>query len=124
MTALLIALGASIGAPARFLTDQYLRRFIKYPYGILIINVLGSLVIGLTVAHPRSSTVYLTAGALDNGQALLAVGFAGAFTTWSTFILDLYLAFELKRYRSAFTNLSLSIVLGILAVGLGMQLAP
>jgi CrcB protein len=90
----------------------------------LIVNVLGSFVIGLTVAHPQSSSSYVEAGSLSSVEALLAVGFAGAFTTWSTFILDLYLAFEFKRYRSAITNLTLSIVLGILAVGLGMNLAP
>ncbi len=124
MTALLIIVGAGIGAPSRFLLDQYLRRFIKYPYGILIVNVLGSFVVGLTVAIPLSSTSFVEAGALNNVQALVAVGFAGAFTTWSTFILDLYLAFELKHYKSALTNLTLSIVFGILAVGLGMNLAP
>ena len=124
MTALLVIIGAGIGAPSRFLLDQYLRRFIKYPYGILIVNVLGSFVIGLTVAHPQSSTIFMEVGALDNMQALVAVGFAGAFTTWSTFILDLYLAFELKRYKSALTNLTLSIAFGILAVGIGMNLAP
>lgn len=124
MTALLVIVGAGIGAPSRFLLDQYLRRFIKYPYGILIVNVLGSFVIGLTVAHPQSSTILMEVGALDNVRALVAVGFAGAFTTWSTFILDLYLAFELKRYKSALTNLTLSIAFGILAVGIGMNLAP
>ena len=124
MTALLIILGAGIGAPSRFLVDQYLRRYIKYPYGILIVNVLGSFVIGLTVAHPNSSSAYLSAGSIDSVHAFFAVGFAGAFTTWSTFILDIYLAIELRRYKSAFINLALSIVLGILAVGVGMNLAP
>jgi len=124
MTALLIMVGAGIGAPSRFLVDQYLRRFIKYPYGILVVNVLGSFVIGLTVAHTQTATILIKAGTIDNMRALVAVGFAGAFTTWSTFILDLYLAFELKRYKSALSNLVLSVVLGVLAVGLGMHLAP
>ena len=124
MTALLIVLGAGIGAPSRYLVDQYLRRFIKYPYGIMVVNVLGSFVIGLTVVHPQATALLVRVGTIDNMQALVAVGFAGAFTTWSTFILDLYLAFELKRYKSAITNLGLSIVLGILAVVLGMNLTP
>ncbi|CAB4670787.1 unannotated protein [freshwater metagenome] len=123
MTALLIIIGASVGAPSRFLVDQYLRKYIAYPYGILLVNVLGSFVIGLTVSQPRGSAVFVEAGTLDNMHALVAVGFAGAFTTWSTFILDLYLAFENKHYKKALTNLLLSIVLGLIAVSLGMHLA-
>lgn len=123
MTALLIIIGAAVGAPSRFLLDQYLRRFIKYPYGILAINVFGSFVIGLTVAHAQSTSVFYRVGTTDNMHALVAIGFAGAFTTWSTFILDLYLAFELKQYKSAVTNLLLSIAFGLMAVALGMHLA-
>ena len=123
MIALYIILGAAVGAPSRFLLDQYLRKFIAYPYGIVIINALGSFVIGLTIAQPRGSVAYFTAGSLTTMHALVAVGFAGAFTTWSTFILDLYLAYENKRYKSAITNVLLSIIFGLFAVSLGMRLA-
>jgi CrcB protein len=124
MTALLVIIGAGLGAPSRFLLDQYLRRFIKYPYGILVVNVFGSFVIGLTVAHPQRIAMLYRVGSTDNMHALVAIGFAGAFTTWSTFILDLYLAYELKQYKSAVSNLLLSITFGIMAVALGMHLAP
>ncbi len=123
MTAILVIIGAGLGASSRFLLDQYLRRFIKYPYGILVVNVLGSFVIGLTVAHPQSVAMLYRVGSVDNMHALVAIGFAGAFTTWSTFILDLYLAYELKQYKSAITNLLLSISFGLMAVALGMHLA-
>ena len=123
MIALYIILGAAVGAPSRFLLDQYLRKFIAYPYGILIINALGSFVIGLTIAQPRGSVAYFTAGSLTTMHALVAVGFAGAFTTWSTFILDLYLAYENKRYKSAIKHVLLSIIFGLFAVSLGMRLA-
>jgi len=111
MKALLVILGASMGAPARFLVDQYIRRFTKFPLGILIVNIVGSFMIGILV------------GLNDNLQTFLLVGFAGAFTTWSTFVLDLYLAFELKRYTSAATNLTLSVVLGLGAAWLGLQIS-
>ncbi len=110
MKFLLVVLGAAVGAPSRYLADQSLRKFLKYPLGITVINVLGSFVIGLSI------------GAGNNLQALIAVGFAGAFTTWSTFMLDLYLAFELKRYKSAGLNLLLSLSLGLGAVWLGIHL--
>ncbi len=111
MSTLYIILGAAIGAPARFAIDQYIRKFTDKPYGIFLVNVLGSFVIGLTFT--KSETVY----------DLLAVGFAGAFTTWSTFMLDIYLGFELKRYREITINLVLSLGFGLLAAYLGLQIA-
>jgi CrcB protein len=110
MNLLLIILGASIGAPTRYAIDQYLRRFTTKPYGTFSVNVLGSLLIGLTFNSSESV----------NG--LLAIGFAGAFTTWSTFMLDLYLAFELRRYKDALINLSVSLIFGLLAAWAGVQL--
>jgi CrcB protein len=54
---------------------------------------------------------------------LFAIGFAGAFTTWSTFILDIYLAYELKRHEEAAINLLMSLGFGLLAAWFGIQLA-
>lgn len=122
MIAFLVIVGAAVGAPTRFMMDQFLRRYIKYPYGILIVNVLGSFVIGLTVAHLQRGYALYSVASTSQVQALFAIGFAGAFTTWSTFILDLYLAIELKRYKSAIANLLLSLIFGLLAVELGIHL--
>ena len=110
MNMLLIILGASIGAPARYAIDQYLRRFTTKPYGTFSVNVLGSFLIGLTFNSSESI----------NG--LIAIGFAGAFTTWSTFMLDLYLAYELRRYKDALINVGASLIFGLLAAWAGMQL--
>jgi len=106
-----VILGAAIGAPARFAIDQYIRRFTSKPYGIFLVNVIGSFVIGLTYTKTEST------------YDLLAVGFAGAFTTWSTFMLDIYLGFELKRYREITINLVMSLGFGLAAAYLGLQLA-
>jgi CrcB protein len=107
---LYVILGAAIGAPARFAIDQYIRKFSDKPYGIFLVNVLGSFVIGLT--FNKSETVY----------DLFAVGFAGAFTTWSTLMLDIYLGYELKRYREITINLVMSLGFGLAAAYLGLQL--
>jgi CrcB protein len=106
-----VILGAAIGAPARFAIDQYIRRFTSKPYGIFLVNVIGSFVIGLTFTKTEST------------YDLLAVGFAGAFTTWSTFMLDIYLGFELKRYKEITINLRASLGFGLAAAYLGLQLA-
>jgi CrcB protein len=105
-----IILGAAIGAPARFAIDQYIKRFTSAPYGIFFVNILGSFIIGLTF---KESFRF---------HDLIAIGFAGAFTTWSTFMLDIYLAYELKRYREVAINLSLSLLAGIAAAWCGLQI--
>ena len=111
MRTLLVILGAAIGAPARFAIDQYIRKFTDKPYGIFAVNVLGSFILGLTM----NST--------ENTYALFAIGFAGAFTTWSTFMLDFFLDYELKKYKSAAINLGASLGFGLLSASLGMSLA-
>ena len=110
MRAALVIFGAAIGAPTRFLIDQYLRKFSNAPWGTFTVNIVGSFVIGLTW------------GASENVVALVAIGFAGAFTTWSTFMSDIYLAIELKKYRSAAINYIGSLLIGLLAAALAINL--
>ena len=106
----LVILGAAIGAPSRFVIDQYLRKFSNLPWGTFTVNVLGSFVIGLTW------------GTTENTVALIAIGFAGAFTTWSTFMLDIYLAIELKKFRAAAINYIGSLLIGLLAAAIAINL--
>jgi CrcB protein len=111
MRTFLVILGAAIGAPTRFAIDQYIRKFTTKPVGIFAVNVVGSFIFGLTM----SSSI--------NTKALFAIGFAGAFTTWSTFMLDFFLAYELKKYKPAAMNLGASLIFGLLAAQLGISLA-
>ena len=106
----MVMLGAAIGAPARFLIDQYFRKFTDKPLGTFFVNVLGSFLIGLTY------------GLDDSWQNLIAFGFAGCFTTWSTFIVDLYLGFELKHYKTVAINLVASLGFGLIAAYVGYLL--
>jgi len=110
MNTLYVILGAALGAPARFAIDQYIHRFSRKPYGIFLVNILGSFLLGLTF---RSS---------EQVHDLFAIGFAGAFTTWSTFMLDIFLAYELRRYKEAGLNLVLSLGFGLLAAWFGLQI--
>ncbi len=103
-------LGAAIGAPLRFVIDQYLRKFSNAPWGTFTVNILGSFVLGLTW------------GASENTLALIAIGFAGAFTTWPTFVLDTYLAFELKKFKVAAINYAGSLLIGLLAASVALNL--
>ena len=107
----MVMFGAAVGAPARFLIDQYFRKFTDKPIGTFTVNVLGSFVIGIAY----SSTEHL--------YDFLAIGFAGAFTTWSTFIIDIFLGYELKRYKLVAIILIGSIFFGVIAAYLGYLLA-
>ena len=107
----LILLGAAVGGPMRFVVDQKIRTYTTKPYGIFAVNILGSFLLGLTY------------GRVEAGFDLFAIGFAGAFTTWSTFMLDIYLAYELKRQKEAWINLVMSLGIGLLAAWIGLQLA-
>jgi CrcB protein len=110
MRALYVALGAGFGGPARFFIDTYLRKYSNRPYGTFFVNIVGSFLIGLTF-HSTG-----------HWHDLVAIGFAGAFTTWSTFMLDIYLAWKLKDYKEAILNLLISLVLGLAAAWLGLYL--
>jgi len=107
----MVMLGASVGAPLRYAIDQYFHKFTTKPIGIFLVNTLGSFFIGFTYVNTKHL------------HDLFAVGFAGSFTTWSTFMLDIYLAYELKRYKEAAINLVMSLGIGLLAAWLGIQLA-
>ena len=110
MRALYVAVGAALGAPTRFLIDQYFRKLSEKPFGIFIVNVFGSFILGL--AYSRQ----------DHWHDLVGIGFAGSFTTWSTFILDLYLGYENRRYRESVINLVASLAVGLAAAYLGLLL--
>ena len=109
-TALLVALGSALGAPARFLVDQYFKRYTEKPIGTFLVNVTGSFFIGLTF------------GSAEHWHDFIAVGFAGSFTTWSTFMLDIYLAIRLKKYNPAIINFVASIACGLIAARIGLAL--
>jgi CrcB protein len=111
MRFLLVAIGAALGAPTRFLIDNRFRKITDQPLGIFTINILGSFLIGLTL------------GTDEHWHDLFAIGYIGTFTTWSTFMLDLYLSYELKRYKTVAINLSASLIFGLLAAWCGLQLA-
>jgi CrcB protein len=112
MRALLISLGAGVGAPLRYFIDQNLRRSRKdhIPLETLLINVLGSFVLGITVR--RSADI----------SYLFGTGFAGAFTTWSAFALETHGLFKSKRSAVAWGYLVLTLVLGVAAAALGNKI--
>jgi len=76
MTALLVALGAAVGAPLRYACAHTLDE--KWPSGTLLVNSLGSLLIGFFAAFSLSGQAW----------ALLATGFCGGLTSFSSFAVQ------------------------------------
>lgn len=115
MTWLLVALGAAVGAPARYRTDRALaaRLGAGFPYGTLAVNVAGSLVLGLL----------LGAGASADTRALLGTGFCGALTTYSTFSYETLRLAETGRPVRAVANVALSVLASLAAAAAGFALA-
>ncbi|MEH1165050.1 fluoride efflux transporter CrcB [Micromonospora sp. CPCC 205539] len=110
MTVLLIALGAAVGAPLRYLTDRAVqsRHSSAFPWGTLTVNVLGSLLLGVLVGLPAGPAV----------TALLGTGFCGALTTYSTFSYE-----TLRLAQTGNRLLALANVLASLAAGLAAATA-
>ena len=117
---LAIAAGGSIGAVMRYLVStgvySYLGR--GFPYGALVVNVLGSLLMGLLYE------LFLQRLAVSAElRAVLLVGFLGAFTTFSTFSIETINLIEQGYLLKAVGNILASVILCVLAAWLGLQLA-
>ncbi|MEU8179491.1 fluoride efflux transporter CrcB [Micromonospora sp. NPDC049044] len=110
MTVLLIALGAAVGAPLRYLTDRAVqsRHDSAFPWGTLTVNVVGSLLLGALVGWPVGPAV----------TAALGTGFCGALTTYSTFSYE-----TLRLARGGDQGLAIVYVLGSVAAGLAAATA-
>jgi CrcB protein len=103
VTALLVALGAAVGAPLRFLAAHQLDR--RFPRGTLLVNVVGSAVLGFCAAR-----------ALDGSAlALVGTGFCGGLTTYSAFAVQTHDAGWLRGTAYA----AATIVLGVGAAAVG-----
>lgn len=119
MTVLFVALGGGLGAILRYLTDRRVQawRNSAFPWGTWAVNIAGSAILGV-----------LTGWALHGGQpdavrSLLAVGFCGGLTTFSTFGYETLRLFTEKARPRAVLNVALTVVAGIGAATAGLLLA-
>ena len=117
---LLISIGAVLGANARYLVGLWAaQRFgMAFPYGTALVNVSGSLVLGFLVAWGSTRS-----GLSPELRLLVAVGFLGAYTTFSSFAVETVLQEESANFASALLNICVNNGLGILAAWVGIELA-
>ncbi|MBW3533877.1 MAG: fluoride efflux transporter CrcB [Gemmatimonadetes bacterium] len=117
MILLYIALGGAAGAVARYGLGGWVqdRAGFAFPWGTLVVNVLGCLLIGFAVR-------YLEAVRLaPEVRALVAIGVLGAFTTFSTFSYETVALIEGGAWGRAAGYTFASVLLGIAAVWVGMS---
>lgn len=114
-----ISLGAILGANARFIIGNWAaeRWGTSFPFGTLIINLSGSLLLGIFLA-------FATERALVDPRyrQLIAVGFLGAYTTFSTYTYESVTLMLGGSWVAGLLNLLGSAVLGTLAVGVGIMI--
>ena len=117
---LAVAAGGSVGAVARYLISVsfFANVFDKFPFPTFLINVVGSFLIGFfMVVFTEKIAVS------DNFKMAVTVGFLGAFTTFSTFEMEIFGLMRERQIMIAFLYLALSILVGFTGVLAGVALA-
>ncbi len=114
-----VALGGAIGACLRYLTGVGILRLFglgSFPLGIITVNVVGSFLMGL-------ATVWMARHALTHFGPLIATGFLGGFTTFSSFSLETVTLIERGEVGLAALYVILSVCLSVGALFAGFALA-
>lgn len=113
---LLVGLAGALGAVSRYGVGLLAQRSLgtHFAFGTLLVNVLGCLLLGLLLEVERNTTL------VSNPiRLLLAVGFLGAFTTFSTFGYETMRYLEEGAHHLALLNVAGNLILGMVAVWLG-----
>jgi CrcB protein len=117
---LYIAIGGALGSLARYLVGANVanRMGTRFPYGTFVINLTACLIIGFSLTLMSRRT-----GINPAWRFLIPIGFVGAYSTFSTFEWETFVSMQTGAYLIAVLYVTLSILLGLLAVWLGVLLA-
>ncbi len=117
MQLILVGVGGFAGAVARWLMDGWVseRNPTAFPLGTLLVNLLGAFLLGLLFAWVIERDLLP-----PDIRAPVMIGFLGAFTTFSTFMLESWRLVEDGAWALAVLNLGGSAVLGMIAVLAGL----
>ncbi|MEI6251417.1 MAG: fluoride efflux transporter CrcB [Mycobacteriaceae bacterium] len=110
-----VMLIGGLGSVARFMVDRAVARRAarSFPFGTLTVNITGAVLLG-----------FITGLALSHQAALLAgTAFVGAYTTFSTWMLETQRLTEERQVWPALANIVVSVVLGIAAAATGQAIA-
>ncbi len=119
MPIVLVALGGAAGAVARYLVDGLVaeRAAGAFPWGTLAVNLSGSALLGLLFA------LAIERGVLPaSARGPLMIGFLGAYTTFSTLMLESWRLWEDGAVALALANALGSVALGLVAIFIGLTI--
>lgn len=114
-----VAVGGALGAVARYLINisPLTGVFEKFPFPTFLINIIGSFLIGFFMIVFADKFVVS-----ENIRMAVIVGFLGAFTTFSTFEVEIFGLMREKQLVVAFLYLALSILVGFAGVLVGVAI--
>ena len=117
---LLVGGGGFVGCILRYLTVQTvdLKLNSLFPYGTLIVNIVGSLLLGIIYGWLSQKS-----DGSQNLKLLLATGFCGGFTTFSAFAFENFRLMEQKFVSVSLIYMMISLILGVLAIAVGLWIA-
>jgi CrcB protein len=112
--------GSAVGGGARYLLSTYVqtRSGATFPIGTLVVNILGSVIIGFVLRYAIDSSAVT-----PEIRALLTTGFCGGFTTFSTFSYESVRLLQEGDYHRAAWYVALSLIMCLTATFLGFGLA-
>ncbi len=116
MTALVllaVAVGGALGAVLRQLTSVSLAGRGRIPWGVLVVNVVGSFVAGVALGAPLDPTL----------QLIIVSGFCGGLTTFSTFAVETVQLVLEGKHRAAAASVALNLAVGVAAALIGLSIA-
>jgi CrcB protein len=115
-----ISIGAIVGASSRYFLSRLIAKTVSasFPYGTLLINVTGSFILGLFLVWSTERMLVDT-----RWRLLLAIGFCGSYTTFSSYAFESFSLFEQGHYALFASNVLASNVLCLAAVLAGAVLA-
>lgn len=115
-----ISLGAIAGANTRYFLSRYTVKAFgpAFPYGTLLINLMGSLVVGFFVIWTTERVL-----ADPRWRLLVVIGFCGSFTTFSSYAFESMAYFEQGQWMLMMTNILTNNLLCLAAALAGMALA-
>lgn len=111
-----VAVGGLIGAPTRYLIDRAVTTRVDSvcPWGTILVNISGSLLLGLLAGLSLARQLPATV------DALLGDGFCGAYTTFSTFTFETIRLLEDGDLLGAASNVTISVLVGLAAAAAGL----
>lgn len=116
-----VGMGSFVGGVLRYLLSTWVHRLLDnpwFPYGTLVVNVTGCLVIGFLAGLVEDRSVFTS-----EARLFVFIGILGGFTTFSSFALETFALARNTQMMGAAANVALQVILGLVSVWCGNILA-